>query len=211
MPKLCTTKNMKCRRFTLIELLIVIGLLGALTTLILPRLSMTRTEAMDPIVDKEMHDIRLAFQRFYQDVMPDDADLEHFRLYGLAPLMTRNINETELFDEWNYDRQRGWRGPYIDRESTRTLSGADGVPVILDPYSEEPVDEHYYRVLCPGSTGSWDYANLGLAFIGTDDNNQLDTTARAVPDTSETEWADIYFDRSDDPTELDKKLVIDRE
>ncbi len=195
----------------MIELLIVIGLLGALATLMLPSLKVTRTEAMDPIVHKEMQDIRLAFQRFYQDVMPNDDVLELFRLYGLAPLMTASISGEFSLDDWDDDRQRGWRGPYLDPEGTRTLSGVDDVPVILDPYSDESDDEHFYRVLCPGSTGNWDYDNLGLVFIGTDDADQLDTTPRTSPDTSKSEWADIYFDRSADTTEIIKKLVIDHE
>ncbi|MFW5803486.1 MAG: type II secretion system protein [Verrucomicrobiota bacterium] len=201
--------------FTMIELLIVIGLLGALATLMLPSLKVTRTEAMDPIVHKEMQDIRLAFQRFYQDVIPNDSELDAFRKYGLAPLMVTDVNGIQFLEEskreWDDDRQRGWRGPYLDPEGTRTLSGVDDVPVILDPYSDESDDEHFYRVLCPGSTGNWDYDNLGLVFIGTDDADQLDTTPRTSPDTSKSEWADIYFDRSADTTEIIKKLVIDHE
>jgi type II secretory pathway pseudopilin PulG len=231
------------RHFTLIELLIVIGLLGALATLILPRLTATRTEAMDPIVQTEMQDIRRAFQRFYNDVMPNDDQLELFRLYGLAPLMANELTGAYTNDDsdddlikWDDDKQRGWRGPYLDPEGTRYIENADTVagqndpgdstdiqiPVILDPYSKTDKDARYYRVLCRHDNGSpsttWLYNDLALVFVGIENHDpeiDFDTTLLdSSPQNGGTpsSWQDKYdISDGEEDQELVKKLVIDVE
>ncbi len=202
----------------MIELLIVIGLLGALATLMLPRLTATRTDAMDPIVHKEMQDIRRAFQRFYSDVMPNDAQLEIVRTYGLAPLIAQahaGAYSSADFPSWDEAKQRGWRGPYLDAEGTRTIAGVAKVPVILDPYAGSAGDGHYYRVLCRKNDGTnWSYQDLALVFVGVEDDvtvgaDTTDLLDTAAVNTPQTVWADKYVAGADQ--ELVKKLVIDRE
>ncbi|NLZ62444.1 MAG: hypothetical protein GX902_01430 [Lentisphaerae bacterium] len=215
--------------FTLLELLIVIGMLGALATLILPHLAVAKTEAFDPMVQTEMQDIRIAFQRFYNDVMPDEVQLELFRKYGLAPLMQSELPGIYNFAGWDPDRCRGWRGPYLESEGTRIIdANSDGqaqaesgisIPVILDPYAKADNDARYYRVLC-GKKDSFTYDpdKLALVFIGVE-NDVLNTIVHDTPQTGATDWTERHFAIGSDGMDADgnqryeivKKLVIDCE
>ena len=215
--------------FTLLELLIVIGMLGALATLILPHLAVAKTEAFDPMVQTEMQDIRIAFQRFYNDVMPNEAQLDLFRKYGLAPLMQSELPGIYNFPGWDPDRCRGWRGPYLESEGTRIIdANSDGqaqaesgvsIPVILDPYAKTDGDARYYRVLCGKKDSlTYDGSRLALVFIGVE-NDVLDTTVRDTPQAGATDWAERHFAIGQDGMDADgnqryeivKKLVIDCE
>lgn len=215
--------------FTLLELLIVIGMLGALAALILPHLAIAKIEAFDPIVQTEMQDIRIAFQRFYNDVMPDATQLDLFRKYGLAPLMQSELPDGTKFAGWDPDRCRGWRGPYLESEGTRVIdpnsdgqvldaTGGVSIPVILDPYSKTDGDARYYRVLCgKDALGNYDGSKLALVFIGIEDD-VLGTTVRDIPQAG-ADWAERHFAIGSDGMDSDgnqryeivKKLVIDCE
>ncbi|NCC53434.1 MAG: type II secretion system protein [Spartobacteria bacterium] len=152
--------------FSLIELLIVIGLLGALTMLVLPRLTVTKEWAVeDSLVPSEMMEIRRAYAAFQADCVPTLADKTNFVRSGLSVLMTTNFpGASGLTFPWAFDtdRGKGWRGPYLQREGIRTVfineqgqptngSGPTAsIPVIHDPRYEmggANVDHHYYRVL----------------------------------------------------------------
>jgi type II secretory pathway pseudopilin PulG len=155
--------------FTLIELLIVIGLLGALTTLILPAFKQTRVSSFNQIVQSDLAEIRSAFQRFYRDCVPNDSDLENVRVYGIEILLQKpsecnTANPWSFDDEYDADKQKGWRGPYLEDEGERvikpdsigqdTTDGSAKIKVIEDPFSNSPTDGHYYRVVAPPIDGS---------------------------------------------------------
>ncbi len=153
--------------FTLIELLIVIGLLGALTMLVLPRLQVTKTWAVDEsMAPAEMMDIRRAYAAFQADCLPTANDMNLVGQYGLAILMTTNV---ALASNWSFplefdpNRGKGWRGPYLQQEGIRSVyigeagqpltgSGSTAViPVIHDPRHTTDKNsgftaEHFYRV-----------------------------------------------------------------
>jgi prepilin-type N-terminal cleavage/methylation domain-containing protein len=152
--------------FTLMEMLIVIGLLGALVALILPRLTVQKTWAADEsMAPAEMMEIRRAYAAFQADCMPTSNDAVQVSRYGLAILMTTNI---AWASSWSFPltfdphRGKGWRGPYLQREGTRTvyldedgqaLTGSGptaGIPVIHDPRHATDdathAAEHFYRV-----------------------------------------------------------------
>lgn len=169
--------------FTLIELLIVIGLLGALTALVLPRLMVTKTWAIDEsMAPAEMIDIRRAYAAFQADCLPTFADQTNFIRSGLAILMTTNLTGAENLTfplEFDPARGKGWRGPYLQREGERTIylheegqptngtGPTASIPVIHDPRYEMDATragEHYYRVIRQtnelflvyvGEDGSW--------------------------------------------------------
>lgn len=159
------------KNFSLIELLIVIGILGALLTLVLPGFNDTGEEAKDKVARTEMREIQKAFQRFAADVVfrkeSDDSNkyLKDVALYGLWPLLWSNHpNVAEGFTAVEYtdydsDTAIGRRGPYLEQEGMVKITapaeldtdagqvsaddGAIKIPVVKDPYGG------YYRVLCP--------------------------------------------------------------
>jgi prepilin-type N-terminal cleavage/methylation domain-containing protein len=173
--------------FTLIELIIVIGLLGALAAIVLPTLSVKRVESLEQIVAHDMAEIREAFQRLHRDAVLDTTDLDWVRRYGLYALMEQPDSSLGTWSLPNYDpqRERGWRGPYVEQEGRREIdtgasafgqpSGTDEVPVIEDPFSASDADGHYYRVVAPKDTnGDNVYGETLLVCVGP--NGTLDIT-----------------------------------
>jgi len=156
--------------FSLIELLIVIGLLGALATLVLPRLTVEKEWAVDEsLAPKEMMDIRRAYAAFEADCVPTKGDRELIGKYGLGILMKYDASMAPGTggEEWSFPasfdpaRGKGWRGPYLQQEDTRNVDltgsgqtydgvSSDAIPVILDPRHNTDAsngEERYYRVL----------------------------------------------------------------
>lgn len=162
------------------ELLIVIGLLGALTMLVLPRLKVTKTWAVDEsMAPAEMMDIRQAYAAFQADCLPTVADQTNYARSGLAILMTTNLTGGAGLTfplEFDPARGKGWRGPYLQREGERTIflheegqptngtGPAATIPVIFDPRHEMEsarAGEHYYRVIRRTN-------DLYLVYVGAD-------------------------------------------
>jgi prepilin-type N-terminal cleavage/methylation domain-containing protein len=140
--------------FTLIELLIVIGLLAAVAMILLPNLTTNKDEVKDTIIISELADIQRAFIRFQNDcnLQNDDNDLLTVAKYGVAVLIY-NDNDYGI-QNWDNDQQRGWRGPYLMSEGEREINiniagqpnGNVTVPVILTPTTKNG-NEQYYRIL----------------------------------------------------------------
>lgn len=176
---------LKRKAFTLIELLIVIGLLGALAAMFLTQMGGKKDEMIDnSVVQKELADIQRAFFRLHADcVLQSGGDYDKIVRYGLAVLMqnSRNVQNDDpkwLFSGWDDDRGRGWRGPYITAEGYRAINdnsvgqdvGSVTIPVICTPNGEpdNTADPHYYRVLAtddddkiitPPTNTNTDYTN----------------------------------------------------
>jgi prepilin-type N-terminal cleavage/methylation domain-containing protein len=154
--------------FTLIELLIVIGLLGMVVMVMLASFNSNRQETLDhSIVQKELSDIQRAFQRMNADCVLRDDDLGEIARYGLRVLITEGI-----VPGWDSDKGRGWRGPYIEREGQRAinpnsvgqLEGTEFVPVVETPYVATDSDPQYYRVVATalGNVGGEDVEQVIL-------------------------------------------------
>lgn len=170
------------RGFSLIELMIVVAIFGALVAIIIPSFGYSEQSAKNDVVIAEMHQIREAFARFYQDNYPSDDKLSAMASYGLWPLFTTNTppNGLDSIVRIGYDdaNRLGWRGPYALMEksdqpvylkngqpkNTTEEGGGSGtpatIPVALDPY------DGYYRVLHPDSDP--DPVNLYLVCTGPD-------------------------------------------
>lgn len=164
------------------EMLIVIGLLGALTMLVLPRLQVTKTWAVDEsMAPAEMMDIRRAYAAFQADCLPTASDRAQIARYGLAILLNATSDGVSIWSfplQFDPQRGKGWRGPYLQQEGTRTIylneSGqalvgtgpTAEIPVIHDPrYTMDAnkgfAGEHFYRTLMLTNT-------LFLAYVGED-------------------------------------------
>ncbi len=177
------------RGFTLMELLIVIGLLAALATLVMSGLEFTRTEALDDsLVQKELSDLQRVFQRFVADCVPQQSDYKLIAKYGLAPLMQYDDfldgSDTWSFNEWDRDRRKGWRGPYADYETEELVNitldahgipttpgqeraaGGSAVPVICTPYvhDDDGFDGGYYRVIPAVNSTTHEVEQLWVVF-----------------------------------------------
>lgn len=147
------------RGFTLIELLIVVGLLGALTMLVLPTYRWQRVAANEDIMLGEMAEIQNAFQRFYADCLPTLADLNSLTNVYLAPLLVQtDANALPQFDYPDYDPDRrvGWRGPYVEAEGLY-----NDLPAVLDPYDAPYVvvfdgTNNFFLVTHPDTTTKLD-------------------------------------------------------
>lgn len=135
----------KTSYFSLIELLIVVGILGALSALILPMFHDTEKEAKDTVARTKMKDIQRAFGRFQADMLTElgkkDSDngettnlyLEDIALYGLWPLFVRNHPVRTEGDEWdtstfrkypayNTETRFGWRGQYLEYDDIAQIA-----------------------------------------------------------------------------------------
>lgn len=132
-------KNIIRRNFSLIELLIVIGILGALLSLVLPGFNDTSDDAKDKVAKAEMREIQKAFQRFAADVIfrsevrpaingleasaTSNKKLYDIAAYGLWPLLceVHPILESSSdgyvsYDGYDESSGIGRRGPYLEQE-----------------------------------------------------------------------------------------------
>ncbi len=125
--------------FTLVELLIVVALLGALASIMLPQFRVGKKDANEALITSEMAEIQRAFIRFYNDCSncTGHVDRVDWANVYLAPLITQTDTEasTPLFsyEPWDLDRNRGWRGPYAVSEGEYTNADDDDYPALLDP------------------------------------------------------------------------------
>lgn len=199
---------MKLRRaFTLIELMIVLVILGALAAVILTSFDYGEGNVKRDSTTVEMENIRKAFVRYYADNFPslDAGGAFHVAAkYGISVLCVNRlpaydgsdetIFETKAIREADRKNKLGWQGPYIMQEGTEKVSvSAEGedwqnpsaantaisVPVIYDAY------EGYYRVVVPkGNLNDRNVAHPGKAYlVCTGPNRKLDTHASKDFDT----------------------------
>ena len=144
--------------FSLVELLIVIGILGVLATLIIPNFNNTTDDAKEQVTITEMREIQNAFRRFSADVMlkNNNSRMENILKFGLWPLMKEDDPGSSItYTDYDVETGIGRRGPYLQMEGEITISSsptAGGqasessgttVPVMKDTYGG------YYRVMCP--------------------------------------------------------------
>jgi type II secretory pathway pseudopilin PulG len=190
---------MKKKYFSLIELLIVIGILGALCTLILPGFGDAEEDAKEKVVLTEMREAQNAFRRFASDVMlkSNITKMDDILKYGLWPLMKEShpdSNSSITYSDYDAESGIGRRGPYLQMEGEITIADtltAGGqaeetagieIPVLKDPYGG------YYRVMCPvidyeNDTDSEKTNKLRrMVLVCSGPDRQLDTTNSNLED-----------------------------
>lgn len=153
--------------FSLLELLIVIAILGALVSLVLPGFQNTGDDAKEKVAMTEMRDAQAAFRRFALDTMVENnaTRLEDICKYGLWPLIQKDhpaaispLTGDDVYSDFDSATGLGRRGPYLGIEGMVKIdatlavntgqpeseaTGAITIPVIKDPYGK------HFRVLCP--------------------------------------------------------------
>jgi prepilin-type N-terminal cleavage/methylation domain-containing protein len=182
--------------FSLIELMIVIVILGALVAIIVPMFSYSESDAKDDAVTSEMRAIQSAYIDFYNDNFPHNGELGNLSFYGLYPLCFTNEPagysgahggtwSEAVRGEYDPYNNLGWNGPYLMQEGTNRVdianagqeedSGGMIIPIVKDPYGG------YYRVLSA-------YAESEkMSLICTGRNRKLQTTST---DTNEQGWVE---------------------
>ena len=159
----CSLRVSSSKAFTLIELLIVIGILGALATLVMSSTTANRTELIDnSVVQAELTDIQRAFLKFQADCIPNSNDYKRISKTGIDVLMQKPDNAWSFPPQWDNDRQKGWRGPYLSAEGSQTIdastyncqtpsdSSSTEIKIVKTPYANDDLNSqgHYYRVVC---------------------------------------------------------------
>jgi type II secretory pathway pseudopilin PulG len=160
----------------MLELIVVLAVIAALATLLIPRLSVSTDDVNDTVLEKEMADIQTAFMRFAADCVPTDTQLEDIAQYGLWPLFSSTHPDGGSdYPAYDTTKTTGWRGAYAMQEGARDVnpaavgqpSGATSVPVLLDPHGG------YYRVFMPNAGAG---RQRRLALVSTGRNKTLETT-----------------------------------
>jgi type II secretory pathway pseudopilin PulG len=186
---------MRKNNFSLIELLVVIGILGALATLVLPGFGDASDDAREKVATTEMREIQSAFRRFATDTLFKNSieKMQDTVNFGLWPLMKEaqpsNITAAVTYTDYDVESGIGRRGPYLRQEGLISITadsanngqaknetGTVEIPVIKDPYGG------YYRVLCPllseSDTDSQKKKKLRkMVLICTGPDQTLDTTS----------------------------------
>jgi prepilin-type N-terminal cleavage/methylation domain-containing protein len=151
--------------FTLIELLIVIALLAAVSMIVLPHFAGNKKEMTDTVIQSEMAEIQRAFFRFRNDcILRTQKDYQNVAQYGVSVLLRnyelKDGNENTLFDNWDNDKNCGWRGAYLHSEGMRVIdpntkgqqcnvNGNTMIPVICSPDADAELatDPNFYRII----------------------------------------------------------------
>ncbi|MDD4569629.1 MAG: prepilin-type N-terminal cleavage/methylation domain-containing protein [Tepidanaerobacteraceae bacterium] len=90
--------------FTLIELIVVIAVLGVLTTLVIPRVIGVKEDAETAIDDANEKIIRNALERYYAKEGEYPSDTE-----GLS-VLEEDYLDKDYSTEWNYSRNTDKKG-----------------------------------------------------------------------------------------------------
>ena len=126
---------MKNNAFTLVELVLVITILGILSTVAIPRIGSIITDSRIRATQAEMRSLKTALTgnpevtgtgRFlYKGYLGDVGHLPT-PANGLSCLAGNNDGEP-AWDKWN---GKGWNGPYIEASNNDYLSDAWGISYV---------------------------------------------------------------------------------
>jgi prepilin-type N-terminal cleavage/methylation domain-containing protein len=157
------------RGFTLLELLVVIGLIAALAVIATSQLDDAGDHAKEQIARAEMANISKALKQYKRDVgsypkSEDTNDRERQHPADFTFLITGELWDDDSSnyvalpeeDKWDPESARGWRGPYLDNAGNGYVSvgdnlkfDGDGSPTagntkqmlsVGDPFARLPVD-----------------------------------------------------------------------
>lgn len=120
------------RGFTLVELIIVIGLLAFLAVGALVAYDGVGEDAKQQIVRTEMASISKALKQYRRDVgaYPARQHPADFNFLFQAQEWDAGTNAYVNINEWDIETARGWRGPYLD-------NAGNGFVTVGDTLTEE--------------------------------------------------------------------------
>lgn len=154
------------RGFTILELIIVIGLLAAVSYGALAAYDGVREDALAQVAETEMAEIVKALKQYKQDMgrFPEQLHPADFTSLQIGQILDGGVyRDLEDEEKWNPDTQRGWRGPYINGQGNGyvdvgnglsddgTGSAAVGAVVtprfkgVADPFEKPPVSDTWFK------------------------------------------------------------------
>lgn len=133
--------------FTLLEMVIVVAVVAVVAGTVILSAEGARDDSSQKLARSEMLALKKALLQFRADVgyLPD----------AVAPLL-----ESPGEPAWDADRRRGWRGPYITRESQGALA-------VNDPWGRP------YQVFGPADLQGARIVSLGASLDRADDDLEL--------------------------------------
>ena len=187
------------RGLTLVELVVVLTILVALGSMVIPVLRGTGQRSSDTTTDATLVAVRDALQQWWSDTkyvalpgtpttVATEADRFQLRWLFENPVTGNSI---ESFDP---DTRIGWNGPYfVDQTGDYTVNaangftvdyGTDGDPAVIDSWTASPV------VIQANDTGTyWDVRIVSAGPDGEVDIDRLTLTDNLTP---ATRGDDIY-------------------
>ena len=129
---------MKTRKaFTLIELLVVLGILAALSGVVLPLCSENLTSANETVTRSTLAEGRTAMLQYWHDTKFVQLDgvttvATELQRFNMAWLFTNPVTNTNTI-QFDPNLRSGWNGPYL---ATSTLDSTVGGPGLIDAWNQ---------------------------------------------------------------------------